>query len=143
MKKYAIFIEDMEIHLNLTLGDRESVDTIRDTIRHQIADNPNQEKGYLESYPFWQCTWEVVGYGLEFIDDFDSSEVIEITDKKRFLCTWGEGYVKEGSMVLTLDDITPEYGWFDEYIHMIDMARVGDVVDCSDYSGVLKVKRIA
>lgn len=138
--KYAIFIEDMEIHLDLTLGDRESVDTIRETIKHQLADNPNQERGYLESYPFWQCTWEVVGYGPEC---FDSDEVIEITDKKLFLCTWGEGYIREESKVLTLDDITPEYGWFDEYIQMIDMARVGDVVDCSDYSGVLHVKRIA
>lgn len=141
--KYAIFIEDMEIHVDLILGDRESMDTIRETIRYQIADNPNQEKGYCESYPFWQCNWEVIGYGLQSPDDFNSNEVMEITDKKRFLCTWGEGYVLQKSQIVPMDQITEENGWFDEYIHMIDMARIGDVVDCSDPSGVLHVKRIA
>ena len=60
----------------------------------------------------------------------------------KFFCTWGEGYYRQESKVLDAKEITPEYGWSDEYIHMLSMAKVGDVVDCSDYSGILYVKRI-
>lgn len=61
----------------------------------------------------------------------------------KFFCTWGEGYVKQESRVLDASEITPEYGWTDEYIHMLSMSKIGDIVDCSDPCGVLYVKRIA
>jgi len=60
----------------------------------------------------------------------------------KFFCTWGEGYVKQESRVLDSSEITPEYGWTDEYIHMLSMSKIGDIVDCSDPCGVLYVKRI-
>jgi hypothetical protein len=62
---------------------------------------------------------------------------------KQFLAKWGEGYYREGEKVITMDDITEENGWFDDYIQRIEKADVGEVVDCTDYSGVLTVKRIA
>jgi hypothetical protein len=62
---------------------------------------------------------------------------------KQFEATWGEGYVKPQTLTIGLDMITEEYGWFEEYIQMIDALELGQVADCSDYSGVLFVKRIA
>ena len=62
---------------------------------------------------------------------------------KQFIATWGDGYVNPGSKVITIDDINEENGWDVYYIEELNNARVGEVVNCSDISGVLHVKRIA
>jgi len=62
---------------------------------------------------------------------------------KQFLCTWGEGYVRQESRVLGFDDINEENGWFEENIERLENAHIGEVVNCSDISGLLYVKRIS
>jgi hypothetical protein len=74
---YAIFINDCEIWVTLKVGDRESIDTARELIAYQLDDNPNCEKGYVESYPFFQADWEVVGYALPV--ELDKSTILEVT----------------------------------------------------------------
>jgi hypothetical protein len=61
---------------------------------------------------------------------------------KQFLCKWGEGYIKQCEKVLKIEDFSEEYGWCEDYIERIQKAGIGEVVDCSDYSGVLFVQRI-
>ena len=62
---------------------------------------------------------------------------------KQFLCKWGEGYYREEERVLNEEDIVEEYGWDKDYINRVLNAEIGDLVDCSDYSGILLVKRIS
>jgi hypothetical protein len=64
-------------------------------------------------------------------------------DTKRFKATWGEGYVNPGSKEITLADITEENGWHSENIDKLESAYIGEVVNCSDISGILFVQRIA
>lgn len=61
---------------------------------------------------------------------------------KRFQATWGEGYSFPHSEEIGSDIITEDNGWFEEYIQAIDNLDIGEVADCSDYSGILFVKRI-
>lgn len=61
---------------------------------------------------------------------------------KLFQATWGDGYAFPDSKEITLDDITEENGWWKENIEAIEIAQIGDVVDCSDIGGVLHVERI-
>lgn len=60
----------------------------------------------------------------------------------KFFCTWGEGYARQESKVLDAEEINSNNGWTDECIHMLSMSKVGDIVDCSDNSGILYVKRV-
>ena len=62
---------------------------------------------------------------------------------KQFKATWGEGYAFPDYKVITLEDITEENGWWEENIDAIENARVGEVINCSDISGLLYVERIA
>lgn len=62
---------------------------------------------------------------------------------KQFKATWGEGYVFQETKVLTPEDITPEFGWDEDTIQRLENAYVGEVVNCSDLSGVLFVQRIS
>jgi len=62
---------------------------------------------------------------------------------KQFKATWGEGYVNPGSKVITFDDITEENGWDVYNIDKLENAYIGEVVNCSDISGILFVERIA
>ena len=62
---------------------------------------------------------------------------------KQFKATWGEGYVNPGSKIITFDDITEENGWDVYNIDKLENAHIGEVVNCSDISGVLFVERIA
>ena len=75
---YAIFSEkhDCEIWVNLKLGDRESMDTVRELIKHEMDTNPDLEEGYVESYPFFQADWKVVGGKLDY--DFDVNQILEV-----------------------------------------------------------------
>ena len=77
-KTYAIFDQksDCEIWVNLKLGDRDSIDTVRELIKYEMDANPNLEEGYVESYPFFQADWKVVGGRLDYPFDFD--QVIEV-----------------------------------------------------------------
>jgi hypothetical protein len=75
MKKYAIFIDDCEIHLDLILGDLDSVDCIREELTYLMKDSPHIEAGYVEQYPFYQCDWEIVGGKLPV--NFDYSQILE------------------------------------------------------------------
>jgi len=64
-------------------------------------------------------------------------------DTKRFKATWGEGYYNPGSKEITLADITEENGWDDWAIEKVMSLEVQEACDCSDYSGILFVQRIA
>jgi len=61
---------------------------------------------------------------------------------KKFLCKWGEGYYREGEKVLPLEELNEENGWDEYFIQKLNNAHVGEVVDCSDYSGILIVQRV-
>jgi hypothetical protein len=77
---YAIFNQkhDCEIWVNLKLGDRESIDTARELIFLEMDADPTNslEGGYVESYPFFQADWKVVGGRLDYPFDFD--QVLEV-----------------------------------------------------------------
>lgn len=77
MKTYAIFINDMEIHVTLKVGTRESLDAIREELTHTLQAFPELESGYAEQYPFYQAEWEVVGYGWEK-PSFDMTTILEV-----------------------------------------------------------------
>ena len=77
MKTYAIFLDDCEIHLSLSLGTLESVQTARELIKHQMEESANLGAGYVESYPFFQGEWEIVGGKLPV--GFDQSAILEVT----------------------------------------------------------------
>jgi hypothetical protein len=76
MNKYAIFIHDCEIHLDLKVGDLESVDSIREELTYLMKDDLYIESGYVEQYPFYQCDWEIVGGKLPA--NFDYSQILEL-----------------------------------------------------------------
>lgn len=61
---------------------------------------------------------------------------------KLFNASWGEGYVSQGSKVITENDINEANGWDEETIKKLMNAHVGEAVNCTDYSGVLFVQRI-
>lgn len=76
-KTYAIFYQefDCEVWVTLKVGDRESIDTIKELLFYEIEDK-GLESGYVESYPFFQADWEIVGGRLDRPFDFD--QVIEV-----------------------------------------------------------------
>jgi len=76
MKTYAIFIEDMEIHVTLKVGTLESLESIREELIYTLKGNPTLERGYAEQYPFYQAEWEVVGSALPV--GFDVSTIMEV-----------------------------------------------------------------
>jgi hypothetical protein len=78
MTTYAIFNRkfDCEIWVNLKVGNRESMDTVRELISYQLDDEPSLEAGYVESYPFFQADWQCVGGRLG--KDFDCNQVLEV-----------------------------------------------------------------
>lgn len=77
-KTYAIFNQkhDCEIWVTLLVGDLESIDTIRELISYELEADASLEKGYVESYPFFQAEWEIVGGRLD--RGFDFNQVIEV-----------------------------------------------------------------
>jgi len=77
-KTYAIFSQkhDAEIWVNLKLGDRESIDTAKELIFSEMDADDSLEGGYVESYPFFQADWKVVGGRLDYPFDFD--QVMEV-----------------------------------------------------------------
>ena len=62
---------------------------------------------------------------------------------KHFKATWGEGYYKPDTAIITLKDINDKNGWDDWAIEKIEQLSIGETADCTDISGVLYVKRIA
>ena len=52
MNKYAIFMDDSEIHIDLEIGTIESLEAIREVIAEEIKANPLNEHGVIEQYPF-------------------------------------------------------------------------------------------
>jgi hypothetical protein len=75
---YAIFNQkyDCEIWVNLKLGDRESMDTVRELIFLDMDADDSQDGGYVESYPFFQADWKVVGGKLDY--DFDFNQIMDV-----------------------------------------------------------------
>ena len=75
---YAIFNQkyDCEIWVNLKLGDRESMDTARELIFLEMDADDSLDGGYVESYPFFQANWKVVGGKLDY--DFDFNQIMEV-----------------------------------------------------------------
>ncbi|MFZ4380038.1 MAG: hypothetical protein ACOYN1_09800 [Polynucleobacter sp.] len=80
-KTYAIFNQkhDCEIWITLKVGDRESVETARELIAIEMDANPSLDKGYVESYPFFQADWEVMGGRFE--RNFDFNQIMEVDPK--------------------------------------------------------------
>ena len=78
MKTYAIFNQkhDCEIWVELILGDKDSLDTIKELIGYEMDSEPSLEAGYIESYPFFQANWQIVGGKFE--PDFDFNKVMEV-----------------------------------------------------------------
>jgi len=78
MTTYAIFNQkhDCEIWVTLKVGDRESIDTIKELISYELDADPSNDKGYVESYPFFQADWEIMGGRFE--PDFDFNQVMEV-----------------------------------------------------------------
>ncbi len=62
--------------------------------------------------------------------------------EKLFKATWGDGYALKKSEIIALDIITEENGWWAENIEAITNASLGQIIDCSDMSGVLHVERV-
>ena len=62
---------------------------------------------------------------------------------KKFKATWGSGYYNPGSKIITMDYITEENGWWPENIEAIEESEIGQIINCSDISGVLHVERIS
>jgi hypothetical protein len=77
-KTYAIFNRkyDCEIWVNLKMGDRESIDSARELIFMQLDDDDSLDGGYVESYPFFQANWKVVGSKMDY--DFDFDQILEV-----------------------------------------------------------------
>ena len=77
-KTYAIFNQkyDCEIWVNLKLGDRDSMETVRELIFLDMDADDSQEGGYVESYPFFQADWKVVGGKLDY--DFDFNQIMDV-----------------------------------------------------------------
>lgn len=102
MTTYAIFNRkyDCEIWVNLKVGTLESIDTIRELIGYELDDNPSLERGYVESYPFFQADWEIVGGRMDSGFDYDQIQEVENDhgifkegkEMKQFECFWGDGY---------------------------------------------------
>jgi hypothetical protein len=80
-KTYAIFNQkhDCEVWVTLKVGDRESVETARELIAIEMDADPSLDKGYVESYPFFQADWEVMGGRFE--RDFDFNQIMEVDPK--------------------------------------------------------------
>jgi hypothetical protein len=78
MKTYAIFNRkfDCEIWVNLKVGTLESMDTARELIFIDLEADPSLERGYVESYPFFQAEWECVGGRMD--RDFDFNQILEV-----------------------------------------------------------------
>jgi len=76
MNKYAIFIDDCEIHIDLEIGTIDSLDAIREVIAEEMKAHPNFEHGVVEHYPFWRGYWEVVGYALPV--GLDKNTILEV-----------------------------------------------------------------
>lgn len=74
MNKYAIFIDDCEIHLDVEIG-CDSIESMREVIAKEMESGVSE--GYLEQYPFYIAYWEVVGSALPI--GFDKSTIMELT----------------------------------------------------------------
>ena len=76
MSKYAIFIDDCEIHIDLEIGNGlDSIDAIQEVIADEMQSGATE--GYLEQYPFWLGSWEIVGYSLPV--GFDKNTILEVS----------------------------------------------------------------
>jgi hypothetical protein len=75
---YAIFNQkyDCEVWVNLKLGDRDSMETVRELIFLDMDADDSQDGGYVESYPFFQADWKVVGGKLDY--DFDFNQIMDV-----------------------------------------------------------------
>ena len=83
-KTYAIFSQkhDCEVWVNLKLGDRESMDTVRELVFEQMDEDDSLEGGYVESYPFFQADWICVGGRMD--SGFDFSQIMEVENDYGF-----------------------------------------------------------
>jgi hypothetical protein len=79
MKTYAIFNQkhDCEIWVSLKEGNIDSIDTIKELISYEIDSDPSIYSGYVESYPFFQADWKIVGGRLD--KGFDFNQIMEVS----------------------------------------------------------------
>jgi hypothetical protein len=77
-KTYAIFNRkyDCEIWVNLKVGDYDSIDSARELIFLDMDADDSLESGYVESYPFFQADWKVVGGRMGH--PFDFNQILEV-----------------------------------------------------------------
>jgi hypothetical protein len=76
------------------------------------------------------------------LEKFCKDFVIHSKKAKKFEATWGEGYINQETLIVTMDHICEENGYTHEYIEMVEDLRVGQVANLSDPSGELNIKRI-
>jgi hypothetical protein len=73
MNKYAIFIDDCEIHLDVEIG-CDSLESMREEIAKEMQSG--REFGHVEQYPFYLAYWEIVGSSLPV--GFDKNTILEL-----------------------------------------------------------------
>jgi len=78
MKTYAIFYKefDCEVWVNIKVGTKESLDTIKELLFYEIEDK-GLDSGYIESYPFFQADWVIVGGRMDSGFDYDQVQEVE------------------------------------------------------------------
>ena len=74
MNKYAIFIDDCEIHLDVENG-CDCVESMRDEIAQEMKEG--REFGHIKQYPFYLAYWEIVGSALPI--GFDKNTILEVS----------------------------------------------------------------
>jgi len=153
MTTYAIFSSkhDSEIWVNLKVGTLESMETVRELVIEEMNNDPSLERGYVESYPFFQADWVVMGGRIE--TPFDFNQILEVEndhgtfeESKQFECFWGDGYrADDNKSILAYYDqdfFNQDRGYGEMECHMISTLEKGDSLDISDVSGHHWVRRI-
>jgi len=74
MNKYAIFIDDCEIHLDVEIGG-DCLESMREEIANEMKEG--REFGHVEQYPFYLAYWEIVGSSLPV--GFDKNTILEVS----------------------------------------------------------------
>ena len=150
--KYAIFSKshDCEITVELLEGSRESMDAVREVIISILDNDPNQDNGYIEEYPFWRANWEITGGRLE--PSFDCSQIIEVNWEttgetvKTFECFWGEGYRHDNRSNLEwhgADFFTEDRGYQPHDIEEILSLEIDGFINLSCVTGEHWVRRVS
>lgn len=156
-KTYAIFNKpyDCEIWVNLKMGTLDSIDTIRELISDELDNDPSLEGGYVESYPFFQADWVVVGGRMDSGFDYDQIQEVENDwgtfekekEIKQFECFWGDGYRgKDNKSTLAYHNqyfFNEFRGYEEEHIEKVNSLEINEQVYLTQMGEEHWVRRIA